>query len=134
MPTPASSRVVTVSTIPGPWAKASGLGGKAEAQKVREGAGLAKVSIPGEYEAGDITTVRYFDALRDADLVAQLNTGDFTPFANSTIVDTAFDSAKIPVGRPIVSSGCVITSWELSDADANDEKLSEISLVWSVSR
>lgn len=133
MPTLSSSRRITVSSMPGPWTKASGLGGKADAQKLREGGGLPKISIPGEYEAGDITTVRYFDASRDADLVAQLNTGDFSPFNGTTVVDTSFDSAGLPIGRPIVSSGCVITSWELSDADANDEKPSELSIVWAPS-
>lgn len=131
--TSAKSRV-TVSSMPGPWAKASGIGGKTETQKVRESGGKPKVVIPGEYEANDTTVMRYFDAVRDADLLAQLSTGDFSPYAGTTITDTTFDTAGIPVGRPLVLAPCSIVSWEISDADANDEKPRELTVVWSVSR
>lgn len=133
MVTTANRRKVTCSTMPGPWSKSAGLGGKVEVQKVRESPDSPKLALPGEYEAGDITLTRLYDAARDADLVAQLNTGNFAPFGNATITEVAFDAAALPVGRPIVSSGCTVASWELSDSDANDDgKPSELTVVWSV--
>ena len=120
--------------MPGPWTKADGLGGKADVTKVRESPDGPKLALPGEYEAGDITLVRLYDASRDGDLVAQLNTGDFGPFNGATVTETAFDSAGIPVGRPIVSANCTVASWELSGLDANDEKPSELTIVWAVSK
>lgn len=122
--------LVTVSSMPGDWAKLSGVGGKQDAKKLRPSAGAPKVTVAGEYELGDITTTRLVNAVRDADLLAALNRGE--QFADTTVTEQFIDEARSPVGRPLSFSGCRVTEWQLGDADANGDGELELTVTWAV--
>lgn len=122
---------VSVSSLPGPWRTASGLGGERDVTKLRQEAGGPKVALPGPQELQDVTTTRAFDAQRDSGIVVKLKAGDMFP--NTTITLTPLDENynAIP-GKSIPLPGCRVKSWEYAEADADSAETAHLQIVWTV--
>lgn len=123
---------VTVSSMPGPWHKASGREASREVPLVREEAGAAKKPLPGRLEFGDVTTSRLYDADRDSVLIKALGSGK--TFADTTITVQELDADGLPItGAQVIHSGCVVKSFTAPDADADGADQSELVVVWTPS-
>lgn len=123
-------QLVTVSSIPGDWAVASGMGGKHSTQSVRARAGGPKVPLAADYEANNVTTRRVFDAVADADYLTQLLAKN--TFPDTTVTIQSLDAAGGYIGTATVLAGCSVAEWEINDADANGEGPVEVSITWAV--
>lgn len=133
MPLITEDRILVTISNPacaGDWYKVDGAGGKFNTSKVRPAAGRPKVVVKGEFEAENITTTRYYDAVRDSQLIALLNSGN--ALEGTTITVMALDSAGITAGAPQVYSGCAVESFKLPAGDSSGDKLAEIEITWQV--
>lgn len=121
---------VSVSTIPGDWDTGSGWGGSHATTRLRPSAGAQKVVVSGEYNRENVTTTRFVDPVRDADLLERLANGD--RFPDTTVQAQPIDAAGVPIGSPIMFGGCSIEKYELSDADSNGEDPVKLKIEWTV--
>lgn len=115
----------------GDWVRHSGVGGSLTSTKVRAVAGGPKVVLSGEYEAADITTVRYVDPDRDAGLLDALQ-NNAAVLTGVTVSVISIDKDGQAVGQPQTFAGCAVGSWSLSDGDANADQPLELSITWTV--
>lgn len=122
---------VTVSTLPQiQWSKASGGDRSHNTTKVRATAGGPKVVLSGDSEVDNVTTVAYIDPVAYDEVLQQLHSG--ATFPGTTVTRQFIDAAEVPVGRPRNYFGCSVAKFSLSDADANAEEGSELTIEWMV--
>ena len=122
---------VTVSSMTEiQWAKASGGDRSHNSTKVRATAGGPKQVLSGDSEVDNVTTEAFIDPVAYDAVLQKLHAGETYP--GTTVTRQFIDAAEVPVGSARSYHNCSVAKFSLSDADANGEEGSTLSVEWQV--
>lgn len=127
----ADRQLITVSSMPGPWAQVSGQEITREVQTAREKAGGPKIPLPNSVEFPDLQLQRLYDPERDSAIVRAMG-GNKTFSGTSITVDTIDQDGIVIPGAKIVYTDCVLLSVSAPDGDANSTDMSMLQVTFKV--
>lgn len=123
--------LVTVSSMPGPWAQSNGREVSREIQKMKEKAGGPDVAMPSRISYPDITLQRLYDSDRDGALYKRIARGELFAGSSITVQELDADGIAIP-GASTTYNDCVVRSATAPDTDANSQDAAYLTVVFAV--
>lgn len=127
----ADRSLVTVSSMPGPWAMISGQEVSREVTTVRERAGGPDVPLPSRIQHPDVSLQRAYDPERDSALFKAIASGNAYPGTSISVDTLDLDGNVIP-GSKVTYTNCTVVSASLPDGDANSSDTSMLTVVFKV--